>query len=156
MPRRYSPQKREVQPDPKYKSVDVSRFVNQLMRDGKKSTARRVMYDALALVEERMKRDPLEVFQQAMQNATPRIEVRPRRVGGATYQVPIEVDAFRARSLASRWLIAAADARGPRRMAEKLAQEFMDASQGQGAAVKRKDEMHRMADANRTFAHYRY
>jgi len=156
MPRRYSPPKREVQPDPKYKSVEIARFVNQMMRDGKKSTARRVMYDALALVEERMKRDPLEVFQQAMQNATPRIEVRPRRVGGATYQVPIEVDAFRARSLASRWLLAAADARGPRRMAEKLAQEFMDASQGQGAAVKRKDEMHRMADANRTFAHYRY
>lgn len=156
MPRRSTPSKREVLPDPKYNNVDVAKFINHMMYDGKKATSRRIMYDAFDLIEERMKRDALEVFNQALQNATPRIEVRPRRVGGATYQVPIEVDAFRSKSLAMRWLIASARARGPRPMASNLANELMDASQGQGNAVKKRDEMHRMAAANQTFAHFKY
>jgi small subunit ribosomal protein S7 len=131
-------------------------FINRMMRAGKKSVARRVMYDALALVEERSKRNPIEVFEQALRNVTPMIEVKPRRVGGSTYQVPVEVEPYRRGSLAMRWLLAAARARGGKGMAEKLASELMDAAQGQGAAVKKKDDTHRMAEANRTFAHYRW
>jgi small subunit ribosomal protein S7 len=156
MPRRYRPPKREVEPDVKYNNVRVSMFVNRMMHGGKKSTALRVLYDAFDLVEERAKREPIEVFETALRNATPMLEVKPRRVGGSTYQVPVEVGADRANSLAMRWLLAAARARGGRSMAEKLAAEFMDAANSQGAAIKKKEDTHRMAEANRAFAHYRW
>ena len=155
MPRRYRPQKRKVEPDPKYQSAQVSMFINRLMRDGKKSTARSVMYDALALVEERMKREPVEVFDQAIRNVTPVIEVKARRVGGSTYQVPVEVEPYRRMTLAMRWILQNSRARSGRGMASKLAGELMDAAVGQGNSVKKKDDTHRMAEANRAFAHFR-
>lgn len=156
MPRRYRPEKREVEPDLRYNNVHVAMFVNRLMKDGKKSVAQRILYDSFDLVEQRAKRPPLEVFEQALQNVIPQIEVKPRRVGGATYQVPIPVDSRRQISLAMRWLLAAARNRGGRSMAEKLAGEFMDAANNQGAAVKRRDDTHRMAEANRAFSHFRF
>lgn len=156
MPRRYRPPKRDVEPDVKYNNVHVTMFVNRMMYGGKKSTALRVLYDSFELMEERAKRDPLELFEQALRNATPMLEVKPRRVGGSTYQVPVEVSPDRARSLAMRWLLAAARARGGRSMAEKLASEFMDAANSQGSAIKKKEDTHRMAEANRAFAHYRW
>lgn len=156
MPRRYRPERRDVEPDLRYNNRRVSMFVNRMMKHGKKSTAFRIMYDCFDLIEERAKRDPLEVFEQAMQNATPQVEVKPRRVGGATYQVPMEVPHYRQTTLAIRWLLNAARSRHGKSMAEKLSSEFMDAANGQGAAVKRKDDAHRMAEANRAFAHYRY
>lgn len=156
MPRRYRPPKREVEPDPRYNNANVALFVNRMMRNGKKSTALRVMYEALALIEERAKRNPVEVFEQALRNTTPSIEVKPRRVGGSTYQIPVEVEPHRRSALAMRWILQAARTRSGRGMPEKLAAELMDASQGQGAAVKKKDDTHRMAEANRTFAHYRW
>ncbi len=156
MPRRYRPPKRIIEPDPKYGNQNISQFVNRMMHKGKKSTARHVMYAALAMVEERAKRNPVEVFEQAIRNATPTIEVKPRRVGGSTYQIPVEVEPHRRNALAMRWILAAARARGGKGMPEKLAGELMDAAQGQGAAVKKKDDTHRMAEANRTFAHYRW
>ena len=156
MPRRFRPPKRQVPPDVKYNNVHVEMFINRMMRGGKKSTSRRIMYQAFDLIQERMKRDPVEVFEQALRNATPVLEVKPRRVGGSTYQVPMEVEPGRALSLAMRWLLAAARARHGRSMAEKLAAELMDAANGQGAAIKKKDDTHRMAEANRAFAHYRW
>lgn len=156
MPRRYRPEKRVVEPDLRYGSVQVSMFVNRLMKSGKKSTAERVLYKSFDLIESRTKRPPLEVFEQALHNATPQIEVRPRRVGGSTYQVPTPVDAHRQISLAMRWLLQAAKSRGGRSMSEKLAGELMDAASNQGAAVKKRDDVHRMADANRAFSHYRF
>ena len=156
MPRRYRPQKRPVLPDIRYNNVMISMFVNRMMHGGKKSTALHVMYDALAIVEDRAKREPLELFEQALRSAAPAVEVKPKRVGGSTYQVPMEVDPERGMALAMRWILAAARARGGRSMAEKLAAELMDAANGQGAAIKRKDETHRMAEANRAFAHYRW
>lgn len=156
MPRRYRPPKRPVNPDTKYDNKNITRFVHRMMRDGKKSLAVRIMYNALDIIEERMKQDPVEVFETALQNATPAVEVKPRRVGGSTYQVPMEVPYERARSLAIRWLLAAAKNRSGRSMTEKLAAELMDAYNGQGTAVKRKEDTHRMADANRAFAHYRW
>lgn len=156
MPRRSSPPKREVVPDVKYNNTRVTMFVNRMMHGGKKSTALRVLYDAFDVIEERSKRDPLEVFEQALRNATPILEVKPRRVGGSTYQVPVEVSPDRALSLAMRWLLASARGRGGRSMAEKLAAEFMDAAGGQGSAIKKKEDTHRMAEANRAFAHYRW
>jgi small subunit ribosomal protein S7 len=156
MPRRYRPAKRPVQPDMKYNSIDVSVFVNRMMRDGKKSLAYRIMYDAFDIIEERLKQNPLEVFEQALANVTPAVEVKPRRVGGSTYQVPIEVPPRRAKSLAIRWILAAAKARNGRSMAEKLAGEFMDAFKNEGTSIKRKEDTHRMAEANRAFAHYRW
>jgi small subunit ribosomal protein S7 len=155
MPRRYRPDKREVTPDLRYGSIQVAMFVNRLMYDGKKSVAQGVLYDSFDLIEQRAKRAPLEVFEQALQNAMPQIEVRPRRVGGSTYQVPTPVTSHRQISLAMRWLLTAARSRGGRSMAEKLAGEFMDAANNQGAAVKRRDDVHRMADANRAFSHFR-
>jgi len=131
-------------------------FVNRMMQGGKKSTAQRIMYTALDIIEERTNKPPLEVFEQALFNVTPQIEVKPRRVGGATYQVPLEVPLHRRTSLAIRWLLMASRTRSGRSMAEKLAAEFMDAAKGQGSAVKRKDDTHRMAEANRAFAHYRF
>lgn len=156
MPRRYTPEKREIEPDLRYNSQLVTMFINRLMRDGKKSTAESVLYDAFDIIEERAKRPAIEVFEQALDNASPRVEVRPRRVGGSTYQVPVEVPPGRRMSLAMRWLLMAARNRGGRSMSDKLASELMDAANGQGAAVKRKDDAHRMAEANRAFAHYRF
>ncbi len=156
MPRRYRPEPREVKPDVKYNNAQVAKFVNAMMKNGKRSTAVDVMYEALDMIEERMRRDPVEVFEQAMRNVTPAIEVRPRRVGGSTYQIPMEVPPRRARALATRWVLAAARARHGKSMAEKLAAELMDAASNQGAAIKKKDDTHRMAEANRAFAHYRW
>lgn len=155
MPRRYRPEKRPVEPDLRHNSVYVSMFVNRLMHDGKKSVALSVLYKSFDLIEERTNRSSIEVFEQAMGNVRPQVEVRPRRVGGATYQVPIPVDQTRQDTLAMRWLLAAARNRNGRSMAEKLANEFMDAANNQGAAVKRRDDTHRMAEANRAFSHFR-
>jgi small subunit ribosomal protein S7 len=156
MPRRYRPSKREVLPDVKYNNVLVAMFINRLMKGGKKSVAARIMYDALGIIEERMHRSPVEVFEQSIKNVTPIIEVKPRRVGGATYQIPVEVPAHRRVSLAMRWLVSATRARSGKSMAEKLASELMDAAQGTGATVKKREDTHRMAEANRAFAHYRW
>jgi small subunit ribosomal protein S7 len=156
MPRRNRPPKREIAPDIKYNSVMVSRFINKLMIQGRKSTAQRIFYDALDTIEERSKRPGLEVFEQAIQNATPILEVKPRRVGGATYQVPVEVRPERRRSLAVRWLVASARARSGKSMADKLANELLDAANNTGPTIKKREDTHRMAEANRAFAHYRW
>ncbi|MFN2140600.1 MAG: 30S ribosomal protein S7 [Candidatus Promineifilaceae bacterium] len=156
MPRRYRPEKRDIEPDLRYDNLHIAMFINRLMKDGKKSTATRVMYDSMDLIDERGNTPSVEVFEQALDNVMPRVEVKPRRVGGATYQVPQPVDGHRQISLAMRWLLAAARARSGRSMAEKLAGELMDAAGGQGAAVKKRDDTHRMAEANRAFSHFRY
>jgi small subunit ribosomal protein S7 len=156
MSRRNSAVKREISPDVRYNSLMVQMFINRMMYSGKKSTAQGIMYGTLALVEERTKRPGLEVFEQAMRNATPQIEVKPRRVGGATYQVPVEVPADRRNTLAMRWLLGAARSRGGKSMVEKLAGELMDAASGNGAAIKKREETHKMAEANRAFAHFRW
>lgn len=156
MARRHRAIRRVVAPDPRYGSEDLARFVNKIMERGKKTVAQRIVYHALEQVEREAKRDALEVFNLAMRNTTPVLEVKPRRVGGANYQVPVEVRAARAQTLAMRWIINAARARHGRPMAEKLAQEFLEASRGQGPAVKRREDIHRMAEANRAFAHYRW
>jgi small subunit ribosomal protein S7 len=154
MSRRTRAPKRAVAPDGKYNNIHVTMFVNRMMRGGKKSTALRIMYTALDLIEERMKQDPIEVFEQAIRNVTPAVEVKPRRVGGSTYQVPIEVDPHRAVTLAMRWLLQNSRSRNGRGMADKLANELIDAFNGQGNSIKKKDDTHRMADANRAFAHF--
>jgi small subunit ribosomal protein S7 len=156
MPRRYRPERRKVEPDLRYNSVNVSMFVNRLMRNGKKSLALRLLYDSFDLVEQRAKRPAIEVFDEALNNVKPQVEVKARRVGGSTYQVPIPVEAYRQTNLAMRWILAASRSRGGRSMSEKLAAELMDAAKGQGSAVKRRDDTHRMAEANRAFAHYRF
>ena len=156
MPRRYTPEKRDVVPDLRYDSNHVSMFVNRLMRNGKKSVAIGLMYDALASVEDKTGRPAMETFEQALKNVGPQVEVKPRRVGGATYQVPVPVETSRQGSLAMRWLLAAARSRAGRSMAEKLAAEFMDAAKNQGSAIKKKDDTHRMAEANRAFSHFRF
>lgn len=156
MPRRYRPPRREVAPDVRFGSEILARFINKLMYSGKRSTAEGIVYDAFDLMQARAHRNPLELFEQAVRNVTPVVEVKPRRVGGATYQVPIEVAPQRRQSLALRWLTSAARSRPGKSMAEKLAAELLDASNGEGSAVRRKDETHRMAEANRAFSHYRY
>ncbi len=156
MPRRNRPPRREVEPDIKHNSVTVARFINKLMVRGKKSVAERILYDAFDIIEDRVHKKPLDVFEQAVNNATPILEVKPRRVGGATYQVPIEVRPERRLSLAMRWLVENARKRTGKSMAEKLAAELIDAAQGQGATVKKKEDTHKMAEANRAFAHYRW
>jgi len=156
MSRRTRPAKRITPPDSRYNSPVVQEFINRMMRDGKKSVATRVMYTSLDLVGDRAKREPMEVFDQALKNVSPLIEVKPRRVGGATYQVPVEVASDRRLALAMRWLLAAARSRAGKSMAEKMASELMDAANNTGAAVKRKEETHKMAEANRAFAHYRW
>jgi small subunit ribosomal protein S7 len=156
MPRRNRPPRREIEPDIKCDSVIVARFINKLMMRGKKSTAERILYDAFDIIESRAHKKPLEVFEQAVNNATPVLEVKPRRVGGATYQVPVEVRPERRLSLAMRWLVQNARNRTGKSMAEKLAAELMDAAQGQGATIKKKEDTHKMAEANRAFAHYRW
>jgi small subunit ribosomal protein S7 len=156
MPRRNRPPRREVPLDTRYGSELVGRFINKLMARGKKTTAEAILYDALDIVEGRVKRPGLEVFEQALRNATPMVEVKPRRVGGSTYQVPMEIRAERRQALAIRWLIGAARARTGKPMAERLAAELLDAANNTGATVRKKDETHRMAEANKAFAHYRW
>jgi small subunit ribosomal protein S7 len=155
MPRRYRPEKRKADPDVRYNSTEVQSFINRVMERGKKSTATRLVYDAFDLIEERTSKNPLEVFQSALKNVSPVMEVRPRRVGGATYQVPMEVAPHRQFALATRWLLGAARARRGTSFSEKLAAELMDAANNQGPAVRKREETHRMAEANRAFSHYR-
>ncbi|MEN6479684.1 MAG: 30S ribosomal protein S7 [Anaerolineales bacterium] len=156
MPRRYRPERRIPEPDVKYNSEIVSAFINKVMVDGKKSLARKHVYTAFDLMAERTNRDPLELFEQALRNVAPVIEVKPRRVGGATYQVPVEVSSNRRLSLGIRWLLAAARGRPGKTFSEKLAAELVDAANNTGNAVKRRDDTHRMAEANKAFAHYRW
>lgn len=156
MPRRGYVPKREILPDVRYGSIKVARFINKVMQRGKKSTAERIVYRTLELVGEQAKKDPLEVFEEALKNSTPLLAVRPRRIGGATYQVPVEVPPHRQTSLAIRWILGAARNRSGRSMAEKLAAELMDAVNKTGAAIKKREDTHRMAEANQAFAHYRW
>ncbi len=154
--RRTKPEKRETPGDVKYDNTLVRGMINRLMRKGKKSVAERVVYQAFDLIEAKAKQDPIDIFEQAVRNATPVLEVKPRRVGGATYQVPVEVRPTRQVSLAMRWILNAARMRPGKSMAEKLANELMDAANQGGAAIKKKEDTHRMAEANRAFAHYRW
>lgn len=155
MPRRYRPEKRDIPPDVRYGSVQVQAFINYVMKNGKKSLATRLVYNAIDLMEERTKRSGIEVFEEAIKKVTPLMEVRPRRVGGATYQVPLEVSPQRRFALASRWILAAARARTGRNFSEKLAAELMDAVNETGSAIRKRSESHKMAEANRAFSHYR-
>jgi len=156
VPRRAKVSRRIITPDPKYRSRTVAKFVNNLMHDGKKSVALSVFYDALSIVEERGRGGAIDAFELALRNATPVLEVKPRRVGGSTYQVPVEIRGDRRRALAMRWLITSARRRAGKSMAEKLANELLDASQNVGQTIKKKEDTHRMAEANRAFAHYRF
>jgi small subunit ribosomal protein S7 len=155
MSRRNRPEKREILPDARYNSVQLQMFINSVMRNGKKSTAAGLVYDALALVEERTKKPGLEVFDTAMKNISPVMEVKPRRVGGATYQVPMEVPAYRRFALATRWILQASRSRSGKNFSEKLAGELMDAVNNTGSAIRKREETHKMAEANRAFSHYR-
>ena len=156
MSRRTRAVRRELLPDPRYDSTEVTKFINNLMVDGKKSLAEKILYGALDICEERSGQPALNIFTQALTNAKPALEVKSRRVGGATYQVPIEVRPDRRAALASRWLISFSRNRGEKTMAERLALEFLAASRGEGATIKKKDDTHRMAEANKAFAHYRW
>lgn len=156
MSRRRAAEKRKVHPDPKFHDQTVSKFMNYIMLDGKKSAAEKIVYGAFDRIEEKLKRPPLELFREAMDNVSPSVEVRSRRVGGATYQVPVEVRSDRKAALAMRWLIGAARKRNEPTMVERLSGELMDASQNRGAAVKKREDTHKMAEANRAFSHYRW
>ena len=156
MPRRNAAKLRDLEPDPVHHNVIVSQLVNRVLRDGKKSVAERVVYDALERIRDRTGRDPVQVTEEAIRNVTPLIEVKSRRVGGATYQVPIEVQARRGRTLAVRWIVSFSRQRREKQMSERLANELLDALGSQGGAFKRKDDLYRMAQANRAFAHYRW
>lgn len=156
MSRRHSAEKREIIPDAKYRDVVLAKFMNSLMYDGKKSVAERIVYGAFDMIESRANGDPLEVFKQALENVSPAIEVRSRRVGGATYQVPVEVRSERRQALAIRWLIQAARNRSDRTMVDRLSAELLDAASNRGSAVKKREDTHRMAEANRAFSHYRW
>jgi small subunit ribosomal protein S7 len=156
MSRRHSAEKREIIPDAKYGDVVVAKFMNTIMYEGKKSVAEAIVYGALDGVESKLKTDPLVVFKQALENVAPAVEVRSRRVGGATYQVPVEVRTERRQALAIRWIINAARERNDKTMVDRLSAEFLDASNNRGAAVKKREDTHRMAEANRAFAHYRW
>jgi small subunit ribosomal protein S7 len=156
MPRKGAVTRRDVLPDPKYKSKLVSKFINCMMRDGKKSVSESIMYEAFDIIEKRTKEPPLKVFEQAMDNVKPLVEVKSRRVGGSTYQVPVEVRRTRRAALGIRWMIAFARKRSEKTMAERLAGELMDAAKQRGAAIKKKEDTHRMAEANKAFAHYRW
>lgn len=155
MSRRNKPEKRIIQPDPRYNSVQVQSFINRVMQDGKKSVATRLVYDAIDIMEERAKRPGIELFEQAIKNVSPVMEVKPRRVGGATYQVPMEVPPYRRFALATRWILSAARSRGGKSFSEKLAGELMDAANNTGSAIRKREETHKMAEANRAFSHYR-
>jgi small subunit ribosomal protein S7 len=156
MPRRREVTKREILPDPKYKNVLVAKFINNLMRRGKKSVAEGIFYRALDLIQARAKEDPLKLFEKSVNNAKPLVEVKSRRVGGATYQVPTEVRAERRTALAIRWLISYAEERSEKSMEEKLAAELLDAANNRGGALKKREDVHKMAEANKAFAHYRW
>ena len=156
MPRRGKISKRDVLPDPMYGSKLVTKLINYVMSDGKKGVAQTIVYDAFAIVEEKVGQNALEVFQEALENLKPQLEVKARRVGGSTYQVPMEVRAERQQTLALRWLVGFSRKRGERTMAERLAAEIVDAKNSMGGAFKKREEMHRMAEANKAFAHYRY
>lgn len=156
MPRRGQVIKREIPPDAKYHNVTLARLINKVLRDGKKSTAEKIVYNALQIMEQQERKGPVSILEQAVRNATPLLEVKPRRVGGATYQVPVEVRPERALSLAIRWLVNSAKTRSGKSMAEKLAAELSDAAKGQGITIKKREDTHRMAEANRAFAHYRW
>jgi small subunit ribosomal protein S7 len=155
MPRRNRPEHRDIIPDPRYNSRVVAKFINNIMEKGKKSTALSIVYDAFDLIAERTNRPALEIFEEALKNATPLVEVKPRRVGGATYQVPMEIRADRRQALAMRWLIINSRNRSGRNMAMRLAGELMDTARGEGTTVRRREEVHRMAEANQAFAHFR-
>lgn len=154
MPRRGKIARRDIPPDPRFQSITVQQFINKVMWSGKKSTAEKIVYDALDMASERLKRPAMEVFDQALRNASPSIEVKPRRVGGATYQVPVEVKSDRRTTLAMRWILTAARNRSGRPMHERLAMELMDAYNNTGSTIKRREDVHRMAESNRAFAHY--
>ncbi|HUL30812.1 MAG TPA: 30S ribosomal protein S7 [Thermodesulfobacteriota bacterium] len=156
MPRKREVKKREVLPDPKYHDTLTSKFINGIMRRGKKSLAEGIFYHALDIIKEKTHSDPVKVFSQAMNNVKPLIEVRPRRVGGATYQVPVEVRPERKIALAIRWIIGFSKARSEKTMEEKLSAELIDAANNRGAAIKKKEDTHKMAEANKAFAHYRW
>ncbi len=156
MSRRHRAEKRVINPDPKYGDLVLMKFMNSLMLDGKKSAAERIVYGAFDLVQERSKQDPITVFHQALENIRPSVEVRSRRVGGATYQVPVEVRTERQQALAIRWLIESARKRGENTMIDRLSGELLDAVNGRGQAVKKREDTHKMADANRAFSHYRW
>lgn len=156
MPRRREVPKREIIPDPRYRGRTVAKFINKLMYDGKKSVAEKIFYTALDRIKERSGEDPLKLFEKALENVRPSIEVKSRRVGGSTYQVPVEIRAERRQALAMRWLISFSRSRGEKTMAERLAAEMMEAAAGRGATVKKKEDTHRMAEANKAFAHYRW
>jgi small subunit ribosomal protein S7 len=156
MPRRRVAAKREVLPDPKFGSTLLAKFVNHVMESGKKSVAERIVYGALDIVKEKLGKEPVEIFEQAMENIAPMVEVKARRVGGATYQVPVEVRPSRRNALAMRWMVEYSRKRGEKSMRQRLAGEMMDAAQGKGAAVKKRENVHRMAEANKAFSHYRF
>ena len=156
MPRRAAAVRREVQPDAKYNNRLVTQLINKVLLDGKKSVAERIVYDAFDIVEQRTEQDPLAVFKKAMDNVRPTLEVKPKRVGGATYQVPMEVNSRRATTLAIRWMVNFSRARKEKTMAQRLANEIIDASNGVGASVKRREDLFKMAEANRAFSHYRF
>jgi small subunit ribosomal protein S7 len=156
MPRKGSVPKRKITLDSKYNDIIISKFLNSLMYDGKKSTAEKILYGAMDIVAEKSGKDALEVFHQAMDNIKPSVEVRPRRVGGATYQVPMDLNPFRKQSLAIRWLLDATRKRSEKSMVQKLSAELLDASENRGGAIKKREDTHKMADANRAFAHYRW
>ena len=156
MPRKREIPKRVIMPDPKYKSKLVSKFINCLMKGGKKSVAESILYGAFGIIESRTKEPPLKIFEKAMGNTKPRIEVKSRRVGGSTYQVPVEVRATRQTALGIRWLVSFARKRSEKNMSEKLAAELMDAANQRGATIKKREDTHRMAEANKAFAHYRW
>ena len=156
MARRRRAERRKVTPDPKYHNVELAQFINKVMMSGKKTVAQKIVYDALDLASAEVRRPPTDVFEQAIRNTTPMVEVRSRRVGGATYQVPTEVRPERRLALSMRWIIQAARARRGRPMAERLSIELAEAARGQGSAVRRREELYRMAEANRAFAHYRW
>ena len=156
MPRRRVVAKREILPDPKYGNVTLAKFMNHIMVSGKKSVAERIVYGALDIVKERSSKDPVEVFDEALENIAPMVEVKSRRVGGATYQVPVEVRPSRRSALAMRWLVEYSRGRGEKSMRQRLAGEILDAAEGKGSAVKKREDVHRMAEANKAFSHFRF
>ena len=156
MPRRRVAAKREILPDPKFGDLTLAKFMNHVMVSGKKSVAERIVYGALDLVQERLSKDPIEVFDEALENIAPMVEVKSRRVGGATYQVPVEVRPSRQNALAMRWLVEYSRKRGEKSMAQRLAGEILDAADSKGAAVKKREDVHRMAEANKAFSHFRF
>ena len=156
MPRRRSPEKRKILPDPKYKDIIVAKFMNHIMKDGKKSVAEKIVYDAIDKIKTKSKDEPINIFNEAINNIKPTVEVRSRRVGGATYQVPVEVKSKRAQALAIRWLVDSARKRKDKHMSDKIFNELYDAYEKKGAAVKKREDVHKMAESNKAFAHFRW